>query len=189
MLWPALQALSTGELSEDQVSWLRETFGLTEGPRTEPPGAADSLAHRRLTDPDGVELVLDLACMNGEAWLFTLFQTTGDRPSASFVETQRAAFRAAIDHLGLRLVEIEPPATADEVLVVPEDPATAAATALDLDWDLPAELDGVWRYLQVRPDAPREVRAVKLRALMDTMVWKEAPAQLRREAQEFLDGH
>ncbi|MEU4394387.1 hypothetical protein [Kribbella sp. NPDC023855] len=188
MLWPALQALSTGELSEDQVSWLKETFGLTEGPRTEPPGAADSLAHRRLTDPDGVELVLDLACMNGEAWLFTLFQTTGDKPSAAFVETQRAAFRSAIDHLGLRLVEIEPPATADEVLVIPEDPATAAATAFDLDWDLPEELDGVWRYLQVRPDAPREVREVKLRALMDTMVWKEAPARLRREAQEFLDG-
>ncbi|WP_433007505.1 hypothetical protein [Kribbella sp. CA-294648] len=189
MLWPALQALSTGELSEDQVSWLRETFGLTAGPRTEPPGAADSLAHRRLTDPDGAELVLDLACMNGNAWLFTLFQTTGDKPSAAFVETQRAAFRAAIDHLGLRLVEIEPPATADEVLVIPEDPATAAATAFDLDWDLPEELDGVWGYLRVSADAPREVREVKLRALMNTMVWKEAPARLRAEAQEFLDGH
>lgn len=189
MLWPALQALSIGELSEDQVTWLRETFGLTDGPRSEPPGAEDSLAHRRLTDSDGAELVLDLACMNGEAWLFTLFQTTGDKPSAALVETQRAAFRAAIDHLGLRLVEIEPPATADEVLVIPEDPAGAAASAFDLDWDLPAELDLVWRYLRVSRDAPREVREIKLRALMHTMVWKEAPARLRREAQEFLDGH
>jgi hypothetical protein len=103
MLWPALQALSIGELSEDQVAWLRETFGLTEGPRTEPPAAEDSLAHRRLSDEDGVALVLDLACMNDDAWLFTLFQTTGDKPSAAFVETQRTAFREAIDHLGLRL--------------------------------------------------------------------------------------
>lgn len=188
MLWPALQALSIGELTEDQVGWLRETFGLTDGPRTEAPAAEDSIAHRKLTD-DGVELVLDLACMNGNAWLFTLFQLTGDKPSAAFVETQRAAFRSAIDHLGLKLVQIEPPATADEVHVIPEDPDVAAASAFDLDWDLPDELALVWRYLHVRPDAPREVRAVKLRALTRTLVWREAPARLRRQTQEFLDGH
>jgi hypothetical protein len=188
MLWPALQALSIGELTDDQVSWLRGTFGLTEGPRTEPPAAEDSIAHRRLTD-DGVELVLDLACMNGDAWLFTLFQVTGDKPSAAFVETQRAAFRAAIDYLGLKLVQIEPPATADEVHIIPEDREVAVASAFDLDWDLPDGLAGVWRYLRVHPDAPREVREVQLRALTRTLVWREAPDRLRRETQEFLDGH
>lgn len=144
MLWPALRALSTGELAEDQVTWLQETFGLTEGPRTEGPGADDSLAHRRLTDSDGVELVLDLACMDDDAWLFTLFQATGDKPSAAFVEAQRAAFRAAIDHLGLHLVEIEPAAKADEVLVVPVDPADAAESAVGGHWFLPDELELVW---------------------------------------------
>ncbi|WP_327636835.1 hypothetical protein OHB24_00155 [Kribbella sp. NBC_00482] len=189
MLWPVLRALSIGELSEDDVTWLRETFALTEGPRTEGPAAEDSLAHRTLTDEQGVELVLDLAGMDDDAWVFTLFQTTGDKPSAPFVETQRGAFRAAIDHLGLQLVEIEPPAKADEVLIIPEDPEVAATSAFDLDWDLPDELDLVWRYLRVPHDAPREVKDVKLRALMHTLVWKEASPRLRREAQEFLDGH
>lgn len=188
MLWPALRALSIGELSEDQVLWLRETFALTEGPRTDGPAAQDSIAHRTLTDDQGVPLVLDLACMDGTAWVFTVFQVTGDPPSAAFVETQRAAFRAAINHLGLELVEIQPPAKADEVLIIPEDPDVAAASAFDLDWDLPDELDLVWRYLQVRQDAPREVKEVHLRAMMQSSVWKEASTRLRREAQEFLDG-
>ena len=189
MLWPVLRALSIGELSEQQLTWLRETFGLTDGPRTEGPAAEGSLAHRTLTDEQGVGLLLDLTGMDDDAWVFTLFMTTADTPSAQFVEHQRAAFRAAIDHLGLDLVEIQPPAKADEVLIIPEDPDVAAATAFDLDWDLPEELDLVWRYLHVRQDAPREVKEVQLRAMMQTSVWKEASTRLRREAQEFLDGH
>lgn len=189
MLWPALRALSIGELSEVQLTWLRETFGLTDGPRTEGPGAEDSLAHRTLTDSDGVELVLDLAGMDGDAWVFTLFQTTGDKPSAALVETQRAAFRGAIDHLGLELVEIEPAATADEVLVISADPADAAQSAFDGHWDLPDELDLVWPHLGLLRDAPREVKEVKLRELMRTSAWYEAPAGIRRQVRVFLDGH
>ncbi|MEV0291657.1 MULTISPECIES: hypothetical protein [unclassified Kribbella] len=189
MLWPALRALSLGELSEDQLTWLRETFGLTEGPRTEGPGAADSIAHRRLTDERGVELLLDLACMDDDAWVFALFQTTGDKPSAAFVEAQRAAFRAAIDHLGLELVEIEPAARADEVLVAPADPADTAESAVGGHWFLPDELELVWWHLGLRRDAAREVKEVKLRQLMLTPAWNEAPDRVRREVQEFLDGH
>ncbi|WP_350274208.1 hypothetical protein [Kribbella sp. HUAS MG21] len=188
MLWPALRALSSGDLSEDQVAWLRQTFALTEGPRTEGPAADISLAHRKLTDGE-VELVLDLSRLNTDGWVFTLFQTTADRPTPAFLESQRAAFRAAIDHLNLHLIEIEPPAKADEVLVSSPDPAWEAAAAFDRYWNLPDDLDLVWRHLGLVRDAPREVKEVKLRELMRDPVWHEAPANVRRQAQEFLDGH
>jgi hypothetical protein len=179
MLWPALRALSIGELSEDQVTWLRETFDLTDGPRTEGPGAEDSLAHRTLTDEAGVELVLDLASMDDTAWVFTLFQTTGDKPSAAFVETQ----------LGLELVEIQPAATADEVLLVYAESTDTPESAFRARWALPDDLDLVWPHLGVLRDTPREVKKVKLRELMLTPAWNLAPAEVHRQAQEFLDGH
>jgi len=187
MFWPALRALSIGELSEDQVRWLRETFALTEGPRTEGPAAQDSIAHRTLTDDQRVPLVLDLACMDGTAWVFTLFQTTEDKPSAPFVETQRAAFRTAIDHLGLELVEIQPPATSDEVLIPYAEPTYTPESAFRAHWALPDDLELVWPHLGVVRDAPREVKKVKLRELMLTPAWNLAPAAVHRQAQRFLD--
>jgi hypothetical protein len=188
MLWPVLRALSIGELSEDQLAWLRETFGLTDGPRTQGPATEGSLAHRTLTDEQGLELVLDLTGIDDDAWVFTLFKTTGDAPSASFVEGQRTAFRAAIDHLGLQLVEIQPAATADEVLIPYAEPTRTAESAFRAHWALPDDLDLVWPHLGVRADAPRDVRQVKLRELMLTPAWELAPAGLRRQAEKFLDG-
>jgi hypothetical protein len=185
MLWPALRALAAGELSDGQVSWLREEFGLTEGPRTEPPAPEESVAHRRLTDDQGVELILDVARMSGDTWEFVLFQASGDKPSTAFVETQRAAFRAAIDHLGLQLVAIDPPATADEAPFLRGDPEFEAQAAVeDL---LPDDLDGVWRHLGLRADAPREVKEGQLRGLMEVATWGSASPNLRLQAQEFLD--
>ncbi|HET6739736.1 MAG TPA: hypothetical protein VFH76_12405 [Kribbella sp.] len=188
MLWPALRAHSVGKLSDAQVTWLRERFGLTEGPRTEGPAADGSLAHRRLTDEQGVPLVLDLTAMERDGWLFTLFQVTADKPTADFVAKQRAEFRAAIDHLGLKLLEIEPAATADEVSLVTLSAEDEQLDAFDGVWDLPDDLNRIWFHLGLLRDSPREVQEVKLRHLMRTSGWRQAPERVRRQAQEFLDG-
>ncbi|MET7276606.1 hypothetical protein ABZS29_00140 [Kribbella sp. NPDC005582] len=187
MLWPALRALSYGDLSAEQLTWLRERFGLTDGPRTEGPGAAQSLAHQSLTDPDGTPVVLDLASTGTSGWVLTLFHT-GAQPSAASVASLRTAFRDAIEQLGLTLVEIEPAATADEVLVPSADPG-APDSAFAAHWELPGELDQVWSHLGVLRDAPREVKQVKLRELMATPAWHAAPAGLQQEAQDYLNGH
>ncbi len=189
MLWPVLRALSIGELSEDRLAWLRETFSLTEGPRTEGPAVEGSLAHRTLTDEDGVELVLDLTGLDDDAWVLTLFKTTGDTPSAAFVEGRRAAFRAAIDHLGLELVEIQPAAAADEVLIPYAEPTRTPESAFRAHWALPDDLELLWSHLGVRRDAPRDVKQVKLRELMLTPAWDMAPARVHQQAEAFLDGH
>jgi hypothetical protein len=191
MLWPVLRALSIGELSEDQLTWLREAFGLTDGSRTEGPGAEDSLAHRTLTDEVGVEVVLDLACMDEGAWVFALFRTTAENPSTAFIESWRTHFRGAIDHLGLELVEIQPAATGDEALIVYAEPTRAARSASRAHWVLPddLDLDRLWPHLGLLRDAPREVKTVRLRELMLTPAWDLAPEALHRQAEDFLDGH
>ncbi|MEV8534710.1 hypothetical protein [Streptomyces sp. NPDC051211] len=189
MLWPALRALSHGELTPDQVQWLLGTFQLEETPRTEGPGAAKSIAHRSFTDDSGSRLVLDLARTGESGWVFALFYS-GQRPSAGTVEAHRALFRDAVDRLGLTLVEITPAATADEVLVAPPAPVGAPESAFGAHWDLPYdELDRVWPHLGLREDAPREVKEVKLRELMRTPAWPDAPEALRRQAEEFLRGN
>jgi hypothetical protein len=185
MLWPALSALSNGDLSAEQLDRLRQNFRLDAGPRTEGPGAAGSIAHRAWTDEAGVQLLLDVARAGDSSWVFTLFYS-GEQPSAETVEAHRALFRDAIDGLRLTLVEITPAATADEVFVASEEPAGTPSSAFAAHWELPGELDAVWFHLGVPADAPREVKEVKLRELTRTPAWASAPAGLRSEAEEFL---
>ncbi|MFJ3928380.1 hypothetical protein [Streptomyces sp. NPDC090022] len=188
MLWPALRALSHGELTSDQVQWLTDAFRLEDAPRTEGPGAAKSIAHRSATDESGNRLVLDLARAGSSGWVFTLFYE-GQRPPVGTVEAHRTLFRDAIERLGLTLVEITPAATADEVLVAPAPSAGSPESAFAAHWDLPSdELDRVWARVGLRGDAPREVKEVKLRELMRTPAWSAAPEGLRRQAEEFLRG-
>ncbi|MET8298160.1 hypothetical protein ABZW02_29535 [Streptomyces sp. NPDC005180] len=186
MLWPALRALSRGDLTSDQLQTLLTELELEEGPRTEGPGAASSLAHRAFNDGSGSSLVLDLARVGESGWVLALFYS-GRRPTPDTVEEHRALFRRAMDQAGLTLVEITPAATADEVLLTPAPPAGAPQDALGTHWPLPyEELDRVWHHLGLRPDAPREVKEVKLRELMSTPAWPQAPEALRRQAEDFL---
>ncbi|WP_344430795.1 hypothetical protein [Streptomyces lavendulocolor] len=187
MFWPALRALSHGELTSQQLEWLRTTFRLDADARTEGPGAAQSIAHRSFTDDAGADLVLDLARVGESGWVFTLFRT-GQQPSSATIEAHRAAFRDAMDRLGLTLVEITPAATADEVLVPVAEPADQPRSALGAHWALPGELHRVWAHVGLRQDAPREVKEVKLRELMRTPAWAAAPDDLKRQAEAFLAG-
>ncbi|OLT27056.1 hypothetical protein BJF83_19470 [Nocardiopsis sp. CNR-923] len=110
----------------------------------------------------------------------------GERPSTETVEHHRRLFRGLIDQLGLRLREITPAATADEVAVTPPQPANVEGE-IGVSWDLPYnELDQAWFHLGLRKDAPREVKEVKLRELMSFPVWSAAPEPLRSQAEEFL---
>ncbi|MFG2668931.1 hypothetical protein ACGFY6_32425 [Streptomyces sp. NPDC048387] len=179
-------ALSHGELTPGQQQWLFVTFGLNELPRTEGPGAAESIVHRSFTeDTTGVALLLDVARLGGSGWVFTLFYR-GERPSAGTVEEHRALFRAAVGRLGLALVEITPAATADEVQVPSSGESESSFGA---HWDLPYEdLEHLWRHLGLRGDAPREVKEVKLRELMRTPAWSASPETLRLQAERFLTG-
>lgn len=188
MLWPALRALSYGELTLDQVQWLVGTLELDPVPRTEGPGAAQSLAHRSFTDDAGARLVLDLARTGENGWVFALFFHAGQWPSDGTIEAHRARFRQVIDQLSLTLVEIDPAATADEVHVVPAEPAGAPDSSFAAHWDLPGELDRIWLHVGLRVDAPRQVKEVKLRELMGTPAWRTAPAGLRSQAEAFLAG-
>ncbi|MEU2451108.1 hypothetical protein ABZ605_13695 [Streptomyces sp. NPDC012765] len=188
MLWPALRALSLGELTPDQQRWLLGTFQLDATPRTEGPGAAGSMAHRSFADDNGTRLVLDVARTGESGWVFTLFYP-GERPSPDTVEDHRALFRAAIDRLGLTTVEITPAATADEVLVPSVEPSSDAESAFGSHWYLPYDdLDRVWPHVGLRADAPREVKEVELRQLMRTPAWSAAPTALRLQAERFLRG-
>ncbi|KIF05151.1 hypothetical protein PL81_14760 [Streptomyces sp. RSD-27] len=118
--------------------------------------------------------------------MFALFYS-GRRPAADTVEEHRTLFRRAIDQAGLTLVEITPAATADEVLLASAAPVGTPEDALGAHWPLPyEELDRVWPHLGLRTDAPREVKEVKLRELMSTPAWPQAPEALRRQAEAFL---
>ncbi|MGA4800476.1 hypothetical protein [Streptomyces lavendulocolor] len=129
--------------------------------------------------------MLDVAGVGESGWVFTLFRT-GRQPSSATVEAHRAAFRDAVDRLGLTLVEITPAATADEVLVPVAEPADQPRSALGAHWALPGELDRVWVHIGLRQDAPREVKEVKLRELMRTPAWSAAPGDVQRQADVFL---
>ncbi|MEU6759780.1 hypothetical protein [Streptomyces sp. NPDC046685] len=189
MLWPALRCLSDGELTSDQLDWLRTEFQLEAAPRTEGPGAAKSIAHRAFTDYAGTRLVLDLARTGESGWVFTLFYE-GQRPPSATVGSHRALFRDAVERLGLTLVEIAPAATADEVLLPPTTPSGTPESAFGAHWDLPYEdLGRLWPHLGLRADDPHEVKAVKLSELMRSPAWPDAPASLRAEAEEFLRGN
>ncbi|MFJ3860477.1 hypothetical protein ACIPRL_30155 [Streptomyces sp. NPDC090085] len=185
MLWPALRALSHGELTSDQQLWLQQTFQLTPLARTEGPGAANSIAHRSFTDDAGTHLVLDVARISNSGWVFTLFYPA-ERPTTDIVEEHRSLFRKTIAHLGLTLVEITPATTADEVLI---PSASHAEPDLPPHWSLPGrDLEQLWLRFGVHKDAPREVKEIKLRELMDTPAWSAAPADLQLQAKHFLRG-
>ncbi|MEV2278311.1 hypothetical protein AB0I72_22265 [Nocardiopsis sp. NPDC049922] len=186
MLLPALLAFSYGGLTSDQVRWLHDTLQLEEGtPRTEGYGAAASIAHRTFTDGTSDHLVLELGRVGEDTWAFSLY-FEGERPSDETVESHRRLFRELIEQLGLTLLEITPAATADEVFAARPQPGNVEG-GVGVSWDLPyKELDQAWFHLGLRKDAPREVKAVKLRELMSFPIWSVAPEPLRSQAEEFL---
>ncbi|MEU9998157.1 hypothetical protein [Streptomyces sp. NPDC050848] len=185
MLWPALRALAYGHLTTDQLTGLLDEFGLSSLPRVEGPGAAQSIAHRPFADEEGIPLVLDLARTGDAGWVLTLFHT-GQQPIASTIEGYRARFRDAIRRLDLTLVQIDPPASADEVLTTTAAP-DEADSSFGAHWHPEVEeLDGLWPHIGLDRDAPREVKAVKLREVMLSPAWPHAPENLRRQAEEFL---
>jgi hypothetical protein len=188
MLLPALRVLSDGEPTSDGLRWLLDTLRLEETPRTEGPGAAKSIAHRSFTDGSGASLVLDLARSGESGWVLALFfESAGERPATATVDEHRALLRDAVERLGLALVEIVPPAAADEVHVTPPPPPEVTEAPIGVSWELPYDqLDQMWQHVGLRNDAPREVKEVKLREVMRTPVWSVAPPALRRQAEDFL---
>ncbi|MDE3724910.1 hypothetical protein PWG71_26290 [Nocardiopsis sp. N85] len=187
MLLPALVAFSYGDLTADQVRWLHDTLRLEEGtPRTEGYGSKSSIAHRVFTDGMSDHLVLELGRVGENTWAFSLY-FEGERPLAETVESHRMLFRNLIEQLDLSILEITPAATADEVFVASPQPGDNVEGGVGVYWDLPyKELEQAWSHLGLRKDAPREVKAVKLRELMSFPIWSVAPEPLRSQAEEFL---
>lgn len=187
MLLPALVALSLGELTDEQLSQLHDMLRLQRGtPRTEGYAAANSIAHRYLTDETGNRLVLELGRVGEDGWTFSLY-FDGGRPAPATVETHRTLFRGLMEWFGLELVEITPAATADEVRVMSVPPEAQAEDTLGVSWDFSYDrLEQLWSHVGLGRDAPREVKEVKLRALMSLPIWSVAPEPLRSEAEEFL---
>jgi hypothetical protein len=160
MLWPALRVLSQGELTPDQLRHLRGQLRLEDTPRTEGPGAARSLAHRRFVDDAGTPLVLDLARTGESGWVLALF-FEGERPCVDTVEEHRVRLRDLVEHVGLTLIEIVPAATADEVHVPPPGPpGSTVGVPRGLPYD---DLEQLWPHVGLRRDAPDPVKAVTLR--------------------------
>jgi hypothetical protein len=190
MLLPALVARSYGDLTSEQVRWLHQALQLEEGtPRTEGYGAGPSIAHRPFTDDEENSLILELGRTGENGWVFALWFEKGGRPSTGTVEIHRRLFRDLIERLGLTLLEIEPPATADEVgrTFVSPPPDAPEEGAGEVAWQFSfTELDQIWSHLGIRRDAPREVKEVKLREIVSTRVWSVAPEPLRSQAEEFL---
>ncbi|MFE5327303.1 hypothetical protein ACFRCG_13060 [Embleya sp. NPDC056575] len=185
MLWPALRVLARGELSSERIRHLLTTLRLEENPRSEGPGASMSLAHRTFTDDTGTRLVLDLGRADESGWILALF-FDGEPPSTDTVEGYRVLLRAAVDRLGLALIEVTPAAAADEVYVAPP-PSPDTPEPMILSWDLPYDdLDRMWPHLGLRATAPREVKEVVLREVTRTPAWAVAPEKLRRQAEAFL---
>ncbi|WP_433519801.1 hypothetical protein ACQP2T_19630 [Nonomuraea sp. CA-143628] len=181
MLWPALRVLAHGDLAADQVRQLIGALNLDEVPRTEGPGEEASLAHRTFTDEAGARLVLDLSRVGESGWLLALFSDGAPQPDT--VESHRRLLRDAAERLGLTIVQVDPPQSADEVFLTPTPPEGAIGESWELPYD---ELDQLWQHLGVRDDAPREVKKVKLAAMTRAPVWSSAPVRLRRQAADFL---
>ncbi|MFC7326434.1 hypothetical protein [Marinactinospora rubrisoli] len=186
MLWPALVAHSHGELTPDQTRLLLTTLQLEDTPRAEGPGAAGSIAHRSFAGDSGTRLVVDVARIGDDIWALGLF-FDGEPPSKNIVEHHRRMFRDVIDRLELTLIQVEPAATGDEVSVMPPQPDDAESP-MDAYWPYPdlVDLDDLWLHLRLRKDAPRKVKAVKLREVMSYPSWAQAHPSLQRQAEEFL---
>ncbi|AFR10526.1 hypothetical protein [Nocardiopsis alba] len=189
MLLPALTALSFGELNEERQSRLHDMLQLRRGtPRTEGYGSENSIAHREFTDETGHRLVLDLGKVDEDGWVFGLY-FDGGRPSPSTVEAHRTLFRGLMEWFGLQLVQITPAATADEVLVPSVPPEAEGEDGLGVSWNFSYDrLEQLRSHVGLSRDAPREVKEVKLRALMGLPIWSAAPEPLRSEAEAFLHG-
>lgn len=191
MLLPALTVHAAGELSSERLQWLRDTLGLTEGDPAEPYGPGTSIGRRSLHDSGGAGLVLDTARIGEPSeeplWALSLLFRKGDgRPSPDTVEQYRGRLRDVVDRLGLELIEVIPPATADEVA---DPPSGLPEDRMITSWELPyTELDHMWMHVGLRRDAPREVKEVKLRQVMRTPAWEFAPEPLRSQAERFLAG-
>ncbi|MEU4564115.1 hypothetical protein AB0F72_37530 [Actinoplanes sp. NPDC023936] len=188
MLWPALRVHADGELTPDQVQQVLDILDLDPVPLTEGPGAWMSIAHGSRAGGDGTRLVLDLGYQEDVGWAFMLL-FEGKQPATETVEEYRVRLRELVDRFGLRIISVEPAMTADEVLVMPEPGPDVPESGVGYSWDLPyQELDHLWNHLGLRHTAPDEVKAVKLRELTRTPVWRVAPERLRRQVAEFLDG-
>ncbi|MEU8244077.1 hypothetical protein AB0C07_37965 [Actinoplanes missouriensis] len=188
MLWPALQLHADGELAAEQVQQMIDTLGLDRVPLTEGPSAAMSIAHGFRAGDDGIRLILDLGHRAEVGWLFTLL-SEGEPAATETVEEYRALLRALVDRFGLHIISVDPAATADEVFVMPDPGPDVDESGIGYSWDLPYdELDHIWAHLDLLPDAPDEVKAVKLRELTRTPVWRVAPERLRGQVEEFLGG-
>ncbi|WP_240944352.1 hypothetical protein [Micromonospora thermarum] len=186
MLWPALQVLSRGELTSDQLQRLLGMLQLEDVPRTEGPGAVKSMAHSSFADDTGTRLVLDLARTGESGWVFTLF-FDGEPPSIDTVEGHRTLLRDTVERLGLTLIEVTPATTADEVHVPPQEPGGTAEPTIGPSWDLPYDdLNQLWPHVGLRKNAPKDVKAVKLREVMRSPAWSAAPLALQRQAESFL---
>ncbi|MFE1166712.1 hypothetical protein [Nocardiopsis sp. NPDC058789] len=187
MLLPALVALSHGKLTDERLNQLHDMLQLQRGTaRTEGHGAEASIAHRGFTDETGNPLVLDLGRLEDDGWIFALY-FDGRRPSPATVEAHRALFRGLTEWFGLELIEITPAATADEVHVVSVPPVALDEDSVGATWDFTYDrLEQLWSHVGLARDAPREVKEVKLRALMTLPIWAVAPEPLRSEAEQFL---
>ncbi len=186
MLWPALRVLSQGKLTSDQLQQLLGMLQLEDTPRSEGPAAAKSVAHRSFADTPGTRLVLDLARTGESGWVLTLF-FDGEPPSNETVQAHRALLRDTVERLGLTLIEITPAATAEELHVPPQEPVGTTEPTVGHVWDLPyTNLDQLWSHVGLRKDAPKGVKAVKLREVMRSPAWPSAPPDLQRQAETFL---
>ncbi|MFG1892212.1 hypothetical protein ACGFIR_30650 [Micromonospora sp. NPDC049051] len=186
MLWPALRVLSQGELTSDQLQHLLSILQLEQAPRIQGPGAAKSIAHRAFADSVDTRLILDLARAGESGWVLTLL-FEGEPPSADAIQAHRALLVDTIEQCGLTLIEVAPAATADQVHVPPQEPIGTAEPGIGPSWDLPYDnLDQLWPHVGLRKDAPRDVKAVKLREVMRSSVWSAAPPALQRQAESFL---
>jgi hypothetical protein len=183
-LWVALRVHATGRLDPVGIRHLIDSLGLVDVPRVEGPGAAASIAHREVPFDGTRRLMVDLSRIGAEGWVATVF-FEGEPPGEDLLEPFRQRALGLVGQLGLRLVEVDPARTPDEVFAAP------AATALEFPagarWDLPCQtLDQLFWHLDVGPAAPLEVARVKLAQLTRQPVWTAAPAGLRAAAERFL---
>ncbi|NJP34172.1 hypothetical protein HCJ94_19825 [Micromonospora sp. HSS6-12] len=118
--------------------------------------------------------------------MFTLF-FDGEPPSIDTVEGHRTLLRDTVERLGLTLIEVTPATTADEVHVPPQEPGGTAEPTIGPSWDLPYDdLNQLWPHVGLRKNAPKDVKAVKLREVMRSPAWSAAPLALQRQAESFL---
>jgi len=182
----ALSVYAMGDLTREQVHTIVRMLGLVETPRTEGPGADASIAHRDQPHDGQRRLVLDLSCIGGDGWLMTVF-FEGEPPSDELLEPYRKQMLSLVRELNLKIIKVDPPRTAEEVYLPPVPVGLVVEWPAGAYWDLPCQtLDHLFWHFGLREDAPFEVRRIHLEHMMRQPIWRHAPAELRREAEEFL---